>query len=421
MARRLLIALIAVAIAIPAVAQEQPRFFIERIEVRGAHRVSPALIISETLLRTSTEYSEEELSAASARLNRLPFLLSATFKLERGAERPRYTLVIEVEETTPFFFLLDTRAIVVENTPHKVVDYDFDPTNDAKDAALGFRWFVGGRGIVHAGLAWQHDQREFTTNYTSFVAGYTQYDLFGTRAFATFNLRYPVDVHAGDTLSPQFVAGLPLTARQTLTIDLEQTDRRPSGASFALHDSERRFTLTWTYNTTDDPFVPTHGTIIRAAPLRTMRDRAAFQFETAPLREVAYAQHVNGFGADFSAAHYVQLNERDSVSAGLLAGWIRVDDRQHPQLRGDIIWRPTYEVLRGGWSRSLRPASDSRRDDSRIEAEARIIRQQGNVSEGAALFGLSPVNRQSFEASFDWARRTRWGMLRLGVGYAWGR
>ena len=88
--------------AAPLFAQDgatTPNFFIEKIEVR------------ETRLREGEEYSEAELRDASARLMRLPFLLSAEFSLEKGSERGRYVLVVTINETKPFFYALDLRPI----------------------------------------------------------------------------------------------------------------------------------------------------------------------------------------------------------------------------------------------------------------------------------------------------------------------
>jgi hypothetical protein len=148
MVRALLSALVALLIAVPALAQ-QATFFIERIEVRKARRVSTSLIISETLLREGSEVTEEQLAAASARLTRLPFLLSAEFALEKGSDRGRHVLVINVEETKPFFFLVDTRPVLREDRGPSRFEYsDDDFGSESKDAALGFRWFVGRRGIL---------------------------------------------------------------------------------------------------------------------------------------------------------------------------------------------------------------------------------------------------------------------------------
>src|SRR4051812_48182795 len=165
MVRLFLTTCAAAVIAMSAMAQTPPpRFFIERIEVRGVRRVSPDLVIAETLLRNGTEYGEEELRAAAARLKRLPFVLWADFALEKGTDRGRYVLIINVNESHPFFFLLDARPTLLDDSRHPV-DYDVDPSSESKDAALGFRWFVGGRGMVHAGATTRRDQKEFTTVY----------------------------------------------------------------------------------------------------------------------------------------------------------------------------------------------------------------------------------------------------------------
>ena len=428
MVRLFLTAFTLASIAFCTLAQEGPpaRFFIEKIEVRNAARVSPKIIVSESLLREGAEYSEDDLRAASARLSRLPFLLSADFAVEKGTERGHYVLVINVTETKPFFFLIDARATVVDES-RRDLDYDIDPASEPQDAALGFRWFVGGRGMVHVGLTGRHDRQAFTSDYSAWAIGYTRYDILGTRAFATLNLRLPIDSPAEGLISPQLIAGVPLTANQTLTLDYEDTFFRRDtihllDTAFHRQDAERLVSLAWTYNSTNQPFVPTRGTIVRIAPLRSMRDRASYQFVhpiPGPPPE-PYAEHQNGYGLDFVALRYWELSELNSVSAGVLAGWADVEDRQHPRTFGtDIRWRPAYQIVRAGWSRNLR-RDDSKEGDSRIELDGRLVRRQRNVREGAAAFGVSPNNEDTLQASASWVRRSHWGTFRVGVGYAWG-
>lgn len=72
-----------------AAAEESPRFFIERIDVRNTCHASPAIIRAETRLHEGQTYSEADLREASYRVARLPFVLDAQYSLEKGANATR--------------------------------------------------------------------------------------------------------------------------------------------------------------------------------------------------------------------------------------------------------------------------------------------------------------------------------------------
>jgi hypothetical protein len=409
--------LIIASIAFSALAEEQPRFLIERIEVRNTHRVSADLIKSESLLHEGSEYSEPELSAAAARLTRLPFLLSTEFKLEKGSSRGQYVLAIIVNETKPFFYLIDAEATVVNNRDPGNFNYDADPAFDSKDGAIGLRWFIGGHGVVYAGTTTRRDRDVLTSDYTAVAIGYTQYDLFGTRAFASINLRRAID-YGPAGVSPQLVAGVPLTTNQTLTLDYEDTILSHGSRH---RRSERLISLTWAYDTTNQPFVPTRGTLIRVTPLRSMRDQSGYAYISSVPSAVQqpYTEHINGTGVDAVAARYWEVSDRNSVSAAVIAGWASIDEKPaifFPR----ITWRPAYEILRGGWSHDIWKG-DPHSGDSRLELAGAITSRQRNVSEGREAFGTTPDNQTSFLVSGSWVRRSSWGLLRLGVGYSWER
>lgn len=428
---RILTAFLFAVVAAAALAQETApaRFFIERIEVRNAHRVAPRVVIAESLLREGHEYTENELREAAARLSRLPFLLSSDFALEKGSERGRHVLVINVVETKPFFFLLDGRGTVRDNNSQPV-DYDFDPAAQTNDGALGFRWFVGGRGIVHAGMSVRRGRQAFSSSYTAWEVGYTQYDILGTRAFATVNLRVPVDSKNSKFVTPQIVAGIPLTTSQTLTFDYDDTVFENGTVRILDNDyrndlTERVLTLAWTYNTTNDPFVPTRGTFARVAPFRTMRDRTTPHSVPVTIggqpRFDEIADHTSAEGADVTAFRYWELSEINSVSGGLAGGWANVDQRRHPALAAapDSSSRQSYEVLQGGYSRKLHRFAP-KNGESRLELDGRIVLTQLNPRSGGQGFGAEPRHQRSYEASASWVRRSLWGTLRLGVTYGWG-
>lgn len=403
------------------------RFFIERIEVRNASRVSPELVISESLLREGNEYSEADLADAAARLNRLPFLLSADMALEKGSDRGRHVLVISVVETKPLFFLVDGRAVLNEDAGAELADVSDPAMSAPSDAAAGFRWFVGGRGIVHAGVTIRDEPHRFARNYAAPSVGYTQYDLFGTRALATINLRLPWGRWAG-RLSPQFIIAVPVTPTQTVSAMFEETHfRNDTGrlieTTFDERDAERRVSLSWTYNSTNEPFVPTRGTIVSLTAIRSMNDRADAHVVPAPgvIGVVEpYARHNNATGVDLTLSRYWELSEKNSVHAAFIGGWSRVEQRLNAATSPlEANARPTYEIARAGWSRSLWHG-DPRNGDSRVEVDVHFLARQLNVQGNDEAFGTIDREKSAMQVSTSWVRRSAYGTLRLGLGYAWG-
>jgi Omp85 superfamily domain len=417
--RTVLIAL-AVLLAAPAAAQDAvpPRFFIERIEVRDARRVSPDVVIAESRLREGQEYSEVDLRDASSRLSRLPFLLSAEFSLEKGSERGRFVLVVTINETKPFFYAIDFRPVIANGTVE--VDYS-DRIPDEGAGTLGFRWFVGRRGAIHLALVTSQYSNDFADDYGGIAAGYTQYDLFGTRAFATLSLKYVVgEVSAGGAISPQLVVGVPLSANQTLTVEVDETHytdntREVLNQRFDVQRSQRVAGATWSYNTTNRPFLPTRGTLLSVRPRVSWSDSATYvifvegppPFPPAEVRADTVHTQARQLGA--KAARYWELSERTSVSTSIEGTWTHfVADSDVFGNRADHV---THAVIAGGYSYSLWDATRQRTGDSRLELNGRI----GNRS--VAYYDFADVDQRQVSAS--WVRRSSWGTLRLGAGYAW--
>jgi len=427
--RILLTAVIAAVLTLSAAAQDpvEPKFFIERVEVRNAKRVSPDVVIYESRLREGNEYTEADLSDAAARLNRLPFLLSAEFSLDKGVERGQYVLVISIKETRPFFFVIDARPILSSN--NNIVDLDYTDRLGGADnnAALGFRWFVGRRGMTHLGLITRDDNREYTRDYSALVAGYTQYDIFGTRAFATINLKRPIGGVSTAVVSPQVVAGIPVSPNQTVTVTYDETrfgspdEVDAFGTMVEERDEERLVSARWSYNTTNDPFVPTTGTLFSVTPVVAWRDIADYNYygvaggpNVPPVVRVdAYSLHMNSRGVDLSAAHWYELNERDSVVGGVEGGWADVIVRSN-NLRHLASYDSTYWVVHGGYSHSLWDRNRQKHGDSRLEATLRYTNRNGG--ERRQFFSYQ---QDVIQASASWVRRSSWGTFRLGAGYAW--
>lgn len=387
--RRILIALVLSTFTLPAFGVT-----IERIEVRGAQRVPARIIAAETLLREGKEYSEDDVRNAVARVNRLPLIAAADYTLQNGI------LVINVTEVRRFSFLVDARGIRLhdEHNPHST-NYDFpDPTAEWTNAAAGVRWLTAGGGMAHFGMTVQRIRQAFGANYSAYELGYTQYDLLGTRAFVTFNVRSPVDSLEEKTFTPEFIAGLPLTPTQTLTLDHQDTLFRDQtfrvlGTDFRLLHAERTITLAWTYDTRNQPFAPARGTFVRIAPMRWMRDDASFR--SLPGTFQATSTHINANDINVAALRYWELSPVNTVSAGVLGSWAELESSDNRRSR------PAYEIVQGGWSHPFAAG--------RFALDARfVLHQQSEL-------------RRSREVAASWTWRGTWGTLRLGAAYERGK
>ncbi len=394
------------------------RFFIERIEVRNHKRVSPEVVIAESRLRAGSEYSESELRDASTRLSRLPFLLAAEFALEKGAERGRHVLVINIIETRSFFFRFDFIPIYSDLEGRHV---EFDSTShlgrNETGAAIGYRWFLGRRGALHVALIGR-DHTELTTGYTAVAVGYTQYDLFGTRGFATVNIKHNSE---GNSVSPQVVAGLPLSLNQTITLEYDENVNAYNffffGTRIDKDRMERVARATWSYNTTNHPFFPTTGTLLSVAPIVTWRDDVALTTRVeAGVPSVLVAPiHSTTAGVQATGVRYFELSDRTSVSGGLEVGFARFEQRADKNLPLDESRSAAFAAAQTTASRSLwSPERRAQGGDSRIELEMRIRVRQDYDSE-YIVYG----NDDSLRASIHWLRHSSWGNVRFGVGYAW--
>ncbi|HYC93200.1 MAG TPA: hypothetical protein VEO54_28605 [Thermoanaerobaculia bacterium] len=406
-------------IALPLSAQDEA-FFIERIEVRNHDRVSPDVVIAESRLREGRAYSEAELRDASTRLGRLPFLLSVDFALEKGSERGNYVLVLTLQETRTFFFLADLQPHFDGQDAESVIPDDESRGATSENLALGFRWFVGRRGALHIAFSGGDRRREFAREYAAFSVGYTQYDLFGTRAFATLNLRKIVDFE--DTgISPQLVVGVPLSANQTLTLQYDELQARRDGLFSILRSydetySQRLISARLSYNTTNEPFFPTRGVHLYGGPIAGWTD-GEVDYRDEPY--TPYAFHSRFYGIEGGAARYFELTDRDSVWGDVRGEWSS-NERSASNVPPDGVI-PDENVVYGsvgiGYSHSLWSREQRANGDSRFEMTARYANRDRWIDSDPHDAGWR--DNEVFQIGGAWVRRTSFGTLRLGVGYAW--
>jgi hypothetical protein len=394
--------LLLLLLAAPMLRGDEPRFFIETIDVRNLRHASPDIVRAESRLDPQHAYSEHELREASDRVARLPFVLDAQFSLEKGSRREAYVLVITVDEATPFFFGLDMLAVPTRGNG----DHQLNLVNEDRGGALGYRFFAGRRGAFHVAVG----QQEFLAREARTVgiiqAGYTQYDLFGVHAFATLNIGVAPD--ASRSLLTQLLVGVPLTPTQTLTASLATSNLDYRSGNANRYDS-RSFRVEWTHNTTNDLILPTRGTILSAGPVVARDDDRISTFDSATGQTVRVETRSHTLGLGLAAAHYWQLSERNSIG-----------------LRGQEDFRKTPGTRSG----SVDDLASHSGEALLRYTHLLHVRTAENPTESALQFGVHyfdhlfhtglPHNGSGEKlASVSWVRRSSWGILRFGVGYAW--
>jgi hypothetical protein len=238
--------------------ESAPRFFIDSIAVEGVRWASERVILAETRLHAGREYTEPELRDAAARATRLPFVLRIEPRIEKGAQRGAYRLVLAVTETRPLFF------------GGTYMDEHDQP--DVRQFTAGARRFLGRSGMLHGAATTLFDNQLYEL-------GYTQYDLFGSGVFVAATLEYGADIPAApgnvsnatllERLTTQVVAGVPLRGNHTLratylSAPLAVVSETPLAEQapneFLRLERATTAELSWIYDSTDDPLFATRGT-----------------------------------------------------------------------------------------------------------------------------------------------------------------
>lgn len=257
---------------------EIPRFFLEALRVQGNERVTDEIVVAESLLVAGHAYDELDLADAIARIERLPFVLDARFSLERGSERGRYVLVVEIEEVRRFFFGDELQVTRFGGDREVALGDALAGDSYSANPLAGARFFFGRHHEVFGSVAIGRGVQ----------LGYNRYDLFGRRMVLSVGLTAqrccPSEVFSLG-LDPTFAAwegsGERHEVRAALGVPLGGTRQVRVSASWA--DSERGFRfavlgerafrrpfeyrdlvqetleIAWSDDSTDDPIFPSRG------------------------------------------------------------------------------------------------------------------------------------------------------------------
>jgi len=394
---RLLAGLFLIGLAVaPLRAQEPPRFLIESIVVEGVSRAAGRQIVTdESLLKPGQIYAEPQLRQAVYRVKRLPFVVDAEFSLRKGSARGAYELVIKVEEATPVFFLAEEDAARVQQTDF-FTGRKRTSTVWQRLGTLGGRMFVGSYGLAYGSVEKvQHQDGELVQ------AGYRQFDLFGSGSFANVELDSTQGVKGYDQLGVDLSGGIPLTAAQSLRIDVGWDRRKdtfgpPDGFS---EDNGLFAAAEWVYNTTDDPLFPLSGTTGLA--FISYRTDVAHNVEPA----FDLDQRLTGRSLGYSAGGetFWPLTARQSLELGAGAGGQRFSVTQQgssSSFQGNLI--VGHAVNLWGYEKSERFGD--------LRFENFVVLDYVDQRQGVQ-------SRKTARLTSSLLYRSRWGVLRASFTY----
>lgn len=425
--------------ALPGQAQEsgpppEPvRFRLETVTVSGAKEAAANIVRAETLLEEGRSYTEADLVQAIARVQRLPFVLAASFALKKGSERGAYELVIDVQPARWFFFDQWSHAFLFDDP--------VDLPDGRVDALLGGRVFLGRSGVLFAALDTEQGAQ----------LGFTQYDLFHRGILLSAVVSRAGGGQATEvlplTLDPTFASwsfedstrvalglSIPAGPRQSIQGSLSERtgdarDRSPVLFSesrlpvFFSGDGDlsyQRAEVKWVYDTSDDPLLPTRGTSLSAG-VETAR------FESEGLRPVSspdFEPPLPPFRSEqvvlaLSAIRHFSVTPRQTVTvtARGSVGQARLENLFTGGENGEEVELGDVSLDSLGGSIGLRHSVVLRR-----------YREPGNLSDlrfetGAEIGGertvpdLGPSPLKRYSVSIGIVFRNQWGRVRATLTY----
>jgi hypothetical protein len=210
-----------------------------------------------------------------------------------------------------------------------------------------------------------------------------------------------------------------LAPNQTVTLEYDESrfDREGTSIEGGRIDGsvqERLVSARWSYNTTNEPFFPTRGTLLSVAPHYGWTDGLQRHWDTGTSTPQIVPFHSRTHGLTVNATRFVELTPRSSVWGDVRGEWAEIDQG------GDD---PDYDFydssassvgVGAGYGFSLWSPERRAYGDSRIELTARYAHRVD-----PAYPPYRKNGKNVYQTSAAWVRRTSWGTLRLGVGYAW--
>jgi len=387
---------------------DPPHFFLETITVENTESVSPEIVISESLLGQGISYTESQLRDAVHRITRLPFILDADFRLEKGSARNAYELVITVRETRKWFFGLDG-VVTWRDEPSRFND---EGELDLTQSLVGRRFSIGKYGVLFAALAGEDEVLSL---------GYTHYNLADRGII--LDLSYALDSFSSFSDSHRLESRVivPLRTNQSLRfagiyfLERDRRDPRITDTQF-LDFGDRQAWLAeaaWTHNSLDDPIFPTSGLLLEGSlshSRTTQNFDSRFFLDDGEVIEDRGTSVSENSTARLQAQKHWPVTRRQTLSSGVTTSFFHseVSNRlTEPRNLQSDAWRT--EISFGHAMFLLRQNRKDLWRELRWETEVEVALRDQNTFQGN--------NFNSGVVSTGLAYRNRWGVFRLVAQY----
>lgn len=432
---------------------EEPSFHLAEIRLEGMRENVEGILLAESRLQPNKTYSESALFDAMVRLQRLPFVLDAEFRLEKGPKVQTYVLVIMIQTTKRLFFNAETTFIYRYNDLGD--DFSYRESYSRDVVSLGARFFPSSKSQAYVAVnpAYQFTDLDEEAPLIA-TAGFAHYDLGGPGHFFNVEMFYSegknrigtfpdesTRLTEGETAGVDLLYAIPLKRNQWLRAGAGvrhselsyQTLRLLREAPFTeritrINERDLKYLwVDWERNTLNDHTLPTRGHRLRGG-LAFIQDRIDFRFPDQ--YDETFIDNEDEIAAFFVYEHYWQVSPKQTWFMQSVTRTARENVESQastlfggPLAGGRVRKGSDFEFRQGleaGYSLDLvTPPRINWVGDLRLELKLSSAIEQGAFDPISGENRIRETEDGIQNLSLGMIFRNIWGVVRLAFSYGW--